>query len=226
MAMDTRPQWWEKTVEYAFVLQFIKDADNAFPLAGDPETAFGDLLLQAGATFRLIEFKARAANIQDEKRKWGFGDPDTSGKRWQAWPGSFQEMLACHCPVIVAAAGHAAHWLVYGRPHASGFDLAAQGYSQASEVWPLAGPGSFDALASVCCEDMVAYLSLLEAVRGDAGVSGQGLVLAGVAGGKSIVLTTAEFRRHADPHYVPAHRDTHAAAPVSKPAAASNKPRI
>lgn len=49
-------RWWEKTVEYKFVIEF-SDRLNLAPLDGKEETALGDLIASMASRFFLIEFK-------------------------------------------------------------------------------------------------------------------------------------------------------------------------
>lgn len=59
--------WWEKTVEYAFVLQ--SGCDFATPLAGAAERA-GDAIFAAGTKLMLVEFKVDDDALNSEKRKY------------------------------------------------------------------------------------------------------------------------------------------------------------
>lgn len=61
--------WWEKTVEYAFVVAaFIeKKCDLAAPLAGKHERAAGDAVFAQASKFVLIEFKKDKTQISNEQ---------------------------------------------------------------------------------------------------------------------------------------------------------------
>lgn len=63
-------QWWEKTVEYQFVL-LVAQARKLFlaPLDGAQERA-GDAVLSADNRWVLIEFKKNATSISTEKEKF------------------------------------------------------------------------------------------------------------------------------------------------------------
>jgi hypothetical protein len=63
-------QWWEKTVEYLFILR-AAEAKKLFvmPLDGDQERA-GDVIFSSGNRWMLIEFKKNAAAIFTEKAKF------------------------------------------------------------------------------------------------------------------------------------------------------------
>ncbi|UTH73346.1 hypothetical protein [Chromobacterium sp. IIBBL 290-4] len=66
----SKPIWWEKTVEYKFVRQFIKDNHMIAPLDGKHEAA-GDAILGLGLKWVLIEFKKDASSINSEIEKFG-----------------------------------------------------------------------------------------------------------------------------------------------------------
>ncbi|WP_227461542.1 hypothetical protein [Cupriavidus pauculus] len=73
---------------------------------GKPEEASADLFFAEGAKFRLIEFKARAANINSEKRKF----PELHDFR-----GTLREGLLNQSAVLTAHGGAAAHWPSLGQ---------------------------------------------------------------------------------------------------------------
>lgn len=64
------PIWWEKTVEYKFILS-LSEAGRLFlaPLDGDHERA-GDAMLSAGHKWLLIEFKRNSDAISSEVEKF------------------------------------------------------------------------------------------------------------------------------------------------------------
>lgn len=64
------PIWWEKTVEYTFILS-LSEASRLFlaPLDGDHERA-GDALISAGSKWLLIEFKRDADSVISELKKF------------------------------------------------------------------------------------------------------------------------------------------------------------
>ncbi len=63
-------KWWEKTVEYKFVLLMAQSKDLFLaPLDGLQERA-GDAVLTSGYTWVLIEFKKNANSITTEKDKF------------------------------------------------------------------------------------------------------------------------------------------------------------
>jgi hypothetical protein len=63
-------KWWEKTVEYYFVMQATKERKMVVaPLDGDEERA-GDAICCLNNKWILIEFKKNKQRIVDEKRKF------------------------------------------------------------------------------------------------------------------------------------------------------------
>jgi hypothetical protein len=63
-------KWWEKTVEYRFVLMAAKHGDMfAAPLDGNEEKA-GDTIFSFAKTWVLIEFKRDASCVVIEERKF------------------------------------------------------------------------------------------------------------------------------------------------------------
>ncbi|MCG5078102.1 hypothetical protein [Paraburkholderia tagetis] len=61
--------WWEKTVEYAFILQTEKKVDFAAPLAGVEERA-GDGIFASDSRLVLIEFKRSYDTLSSERGKF------------------------------------------------------------------------------------------------------------------------------------------------------------
>lgn len=63
-------QWWEKTVEYQFVLAMVRERKIFLaPLDGRQERA-GDAIFSSNNRWVLIEFKKNAASISTEKKKF------------------------------------------------------------------------------------------------------------------------------------------------------------
>jgi len=67
--MTTSITWWEKTVEYAFVLQTATFVDFAVPLAGVEERA-GDGIFASDSKLLLIEFKRSFDALSSEQKKF------------------------------------------------------------------------------------------------------------------------------------------------------------
>lgn len=65
-------KYWEKTVEYAFLALAIqkRKADFAAPLSGKLERGAGDAVFAQDSSYILVEFKADASGMADEKRKF------------------------------------------------------------------------------------------------------------------------------------------------------------
>ncbi|WP_288588383.1 hypothetical protein [uncultured Methylobacterium sp.] len=62
--------WWEKTVEYKFVLEFLRFKDIK-PLDGKHEQAIGDALIRGDFGISIIEFKRHFGTIYQENEKYG-----------------------------------------------------------------------------------------------------------------------------------------------------------
>lgn len=62
--------WWEKTVEYAFVQAHMGELAKAIPLDGSQEQWWGDLITEEGCEFTLIEFKRDLDAVDDEFDKY------------------------------------------------------------------------------------------------------------------------------------------------------------
>lgn len=70
---NTERVWWEKTVEYLFVLKNLKENQLAYPLDGKHEKA-GDTILKLGLDWLLIEFKKDDSCLDSEKTKFSGND--------------------------------------------------------------------------------------------------------------------------------------------------------
>jgi len=184
--------WWEKTVEYAFVLEVLpRTATSAFPMDGNPEKAFGDALFVTDLAFRLVEFKALQSDIGAEREKFGFkpGTKSPDGKTI-----TLHNFLTNNFGRLVEQDGHNAHWLVFGRAAASArpLELFAQGYSADEALRDALNAANFSELSSASYAQMQAYLNVLEEFRGavfkgdDDGDGGEG------GGGGATRLATNE----------------------------------
>ncbi|UXH79092.1 hypothetical protein [Roseateles amylovorans] len=158
--------WWEKTVEYAFVRRVLPAAAAAFPLAGDQETSFGDLLLAQGAECRLIEFKKVKGSIQSEKKKFPEFVLDSTKKTVRA--GSFADLLSQTYPTLTSHQAKDAHFFVYGVPNDGGFTLEARCYSSAdgAKTIDLNEESDLVRLQSTDAATLRCYLACLDKVRG------------------------------------------------------------
>ena len=209
-------------MEYAFVRDVMPLAEQAFPLAGNAEKAFGDLVTKSCEGFRLIEFKARRSDIWSEKKK--FPSFQSEGVDFEP---KFHALLAHFHPKIVEHGGANGHWLVYGvaTQGRSGFLLECQPYSgnRAGTVpLRLQNEASLKTVPTVTYEVLSDYLALLEQARGSAtGVdSSGGLMIIGVSGGRTIALTEQEFRRSYPSPSAQQEREFDLALPVATPSRA------
>lgn len=65
--------WWEKTVEYLFVKNHLKQDSIVAPLAGKHEKA-GDAIFCRNDRWILLEFKREQSDIESEKKKFASTD--------------------------------------------------------------------------------------------------------------------------------------------------------
>lgn len=159
--------WWEKTVEYAFVREILPSAAEAFPLAGDVEKSFGDLLIALNATCRLIEFKRDKDAIQSEKKKFPAFVLDSAKKK--VMNGKFVDLLQQTFPELIKCEGSKAHFFVYGHPEdKKSFLLHAVRYASDPDegVAVLKKKSCLGQLGSTTADVMRAYLDELDKVRG------------------------------------------------------------
>ena len=65
-------KWWEKTVEYMFVIEAERQFGLLFaaPMAGVEENAFGDGVFSIDASLILVEFKRSINEIDSDKTKF------------------------------------------------------------------------------------------------------------------------------------------------------------
>ncbi|EHI9302737.1 hypothetical protein MDT46_004195 [Vibrio vulnificus] len=88
-------KWWEKTVEYSFVLQASNEGVfNLFaPLDGDVET-IGDTVVCRDSTYFILEFKKSLSDLRSEHKKYvngiiGFLSADEELKDMPAYQAHF-----------------------------------------------------------------------------------------------------------------------------------------
>lgn len=129
--------WWEKTVEYAFVVAAFaaQKCDFAAPLAGKHERLAGDATFVKASKFVLIEFKRNEIEIPTEKSL--FHDYEDAKSKLK----SFKH-----------------HHIVFGASSPPGrLELVAQTYFQGTRQ-----NSALDCLNSgVTKEDFIKYLELL-----------------------------------------------------------------
>lgn len=100
--------WWEKTVEYAFVRKHMSELASAVPLDGNPEQWWGDLITEEGGEFNLIEFKRDFDAIDDEVDKYSSLKPSADIGRNHA------RLVRQQRPSLLVMEGALAHILVLG----------------------------------------------------------------------------------------------------------------
>lgn len=68
--------WWEKTIEYCFVVLVAQKLGRAFvmPLSGSAESSMGDVVINNDFTFTLIEFKRQKSDMVSELSKYNGND--------------------------------------------------------------------------------------------------------------------------------------------------------
>jgi hypothetical protein len=101
-------QWWEKTVEYYFIRNIIKDDTLAMPLDGKLESKAGDTIFSEEDTFFLVEFKKDKTSLASEKNKFKDNNMDNAKN------------------ALYLKDTH--HFLVYGTDEQKAFDLKAKTY--------------------------------------------------------------------------------------------------
>ena len=112
------PHWFEKTVEYAFVLRHAQSLTCAVPLDGNHERAADAIFAVENARWLLIEFKRKASDFSSEEDKFSCYD---------------------FAREALSAAGEKLHFFVYGTPHQSAqtLDLEAASYWQQERTLPI-----------------------------------------------------------------------------------------
>ena len=100
--------WWEKTVEYAFVQKHMDELTKAIPLDGNQEQWWGDPLTEEGCEFTLIEFKRDLGAVDDEFDKYSSLLPFPGIDRNHAL------LVSKLKPGLILMAGAMAHILVLG----------------------------------------------------------------------------------------------------------------
>lgn len=185
--------WWEKTVEYAFVVAAFhyKKCDLASPLAGKHEKLGGDAVFAQASSFVLIEFKRSEAEIPTDESR--FIDYEDAKSKLQEY-------------------GH--HHFVFGvesDKHPGCFDLAAETYFGRTRH-----QSPFDCLKTGVAEtEFRFYLERLSELKKEDGRSSSGHVspeaistVLGVSEGGKIV--SAQSLYEYSPDLCPVSRPGHA----------------
>lgn len=184
-AQREKSTWWEKSVEYAFIMEGARK--NVFklaaPLAGHAERA-GDGVFSASSRIVLIEFKRSAAEFVDERVKYS------------DW-GAAREDLAAHSACHFFVYGEGAHLLKLKAcryfPEASKED-GQPDFGQGISALQVLGLG-------VTPEEFLRYLARLllykeENKSGDAASSlAEAVVLGLTDTGALVVVTMSEYMR-------------------------------
>lgn len=115
--------WWEKTVEYRFVIDYMSAESFALPFDGNHER-LGDAIFSSDDKWILVEFKRSEKEIDSERKKfndYNLAEEKLSGRDWF-------------------------HFLVYGERHDSELLLDACNYfsKQRIEVSEIMNSGTDD----------------------------------------------------------------------------------
>jgi hypothetical protein len=191
MSAHTNMVWWEKTVEYKFVLDCLPPVAAIAPLSGKEEAAFGDAVLRHGETYLLIEFKRRRANAISEHEKFDRARPLSTATASQRPVDRLQAAL----DQLKKLPQSEAHHLVFGDFREGQFVAAAIRYTDALNATAedtVLDMKSTEKLTRQPRKDMLEYLVKLRELRGSDTVSG-GSVVVGVCEGKSTVMSVDEF---------------------------------
>ena len=204
-------KWWEKSVEYAFVLRHVKEEALIAPLSG-PEERAGDAVFQIDESFILIEFKRSDAELDSEQSKFA------NGKYEEAYS------------QLYGRDSH--HLLVYGKQDEADFDLHAGTYFSGRPV------SLSSKLPGLPKEDFIKYMQLFLGFKVGAGSSGSGgsSLIAGVneAGNVIGVMSNEEFIVKYLPEFVPPQLESEVGSdqepkagfsPGMKQASAVNRPK-
>lgn len=185
-------RWWEKTVEYAFVLQCLPEAAAIAPLSGVAEEGTGDATLRIGETYLLIEFKAKRARSIDELEKFERSSRPASDQLTASRKARLETSLAA----LRAMPQSDAHQLVFGHMQGEVLRTAHVRYTDALDKtvkghW--LDRESVKRLPKRPHKEMLAYLAQLRKLRG-VDTSG-GSVVVGVSAGGTSIMTIEEFER-------------------------------
>lgn len=104
----TKKFWWEKTIEYLFVMNHVNVEDLVVPLDGTHEVS-GDAIIGRVAKWVLIEFKRDESSLDSEITK--YGDQKNFNDAKQA---------------LIFESGH--HFLIYGVLEQGKLSLKTKGY--------------------------------------------------------------------------------------------------
>ena len=148
--------WWEKTVEYFFLAEYLSRNYRISPLDGNLERDSGDALVNSKGKFVLIEFKRDEASIASEVRKF---------KGEKGYHDIRQELLL---EKAVPPRSDAHHLLIFGKD-VEGLELCCKTYF----LWqhkPI--EGSLE--SGICYKEFRKYLDWLRDIRSGTGTGGGG----------------------------------------------------
>ncbi len=114
MTDENKKFWWEKTIEYLFVMKHVSVEDLVVPLAGKHEVS-GDAIFGRVSKWILIEFKRDESSLDSEIVKYG-------GKE------NFDEAKQS----LLFESDH--HFLIYGALDEGKLSLKAKGYFNSLDV--------------------------------------------------------------------------------------------
>lgn len=188
------PIWFEKTVEYRFVLDILDREAVASPLDGHAETWWGDLIDSRNAQFRLIEFKRSEGSINTELAKYLPKGVQRADVHYTTY---ITQTLR---NPMLSLPGAQAHWLVFGDMDAKAWvdrrgqalQLKARCYCEAESSKTFALSSDMQ-LGRVSAAEMYPYLVALRKLRAVSGASTSGGMVLVTTGGASSMLTTQEF---------------------------------
>lgn len=188
------PIWFEKTVEYRFVLDILDREAVASPLDGHAETWWGDLIDSRNAQFRLIEFKIAEPAANTELAKYlpkGVQRPDIHYTKY------ITQTLRNPLFSLPGAKGH---WLVFGDMDAKtwvarrerALKLKARSYCdpESGNTFALENDAQ---LGRVSAAELHPYLIALRKLRAVSGASTSGGMVLATVGGASSMWTIQEF---------------------------------
>ena len=199
------PRWWEKTVEYAFVLNYLPQAASIAPLAGKEETAYGDAQVQIDGQYMLIEFKARWTDVPSEAKKFARSQAYADGELTASDMAHLLEKALSKLRMLPQSM---AHQLVFGYEDNEDLRLGSVPYTEIANKKPGArrlNKAAVESLPRVPRDAMAAYLQLLQELRGTELPSGGSAVVCLSASGTSL-MTIGEFMTRepsGEPAYVP-----------------------
>lgn len=192
--MQQQPRWWEKTVEYAFVLQCLPEAAAIAPLSGVAEQGVGDATLRIHEAYLLVEFKAHRQAMIDELEKYERALPSNAKQAHLARRARLDASLA----TLRALPQSDAHQLVFGDMDNGQLRLAHVRYTDALNSTTKAhwlDRATVQVLPRRKHAEMIEYLARLRELRGVDSES-NGTVVVGVSSDGCSVMTIEEFERN------------------------------